>query len=131
MIMNYWWRPYRSLHVPPKLGVQHVCEVESALLRLDRLLPDEADAVGDDLERRGRREDLLLHAVGEVSDFLVEPGQEGGRLGRKTVECLTELLRRVHHVAEEGDCQAMHVGNGCALQLDVPIIRSNFLGACT
>ena len=56
---------YRSLDVPPEPVVEHVGEVEALFLRLDRLLAHEPQAAGDDLERRRRREDLPLHAVGE------------------------------------------------------------------
>ena len=41
---------YRPLDVPPEPVVEHVGEVEAVLLlRLDRLLAHEPEAVGDDL----------------------------------------------------------------------------------
>ena len=63
---------YRSLDVPPEPVVEHVGEVESLLLRLDRLLAHEPQAAGDDLERRRRGEDLPLHAVGKRRHLRME-----------------------------------------------------------
>ena len=56
---------HRPLDVAPEPVVEHVGDVEALLLRLDRLLAHEPQAAGDDLQRRRRREDLPLHAVGE------------------------------------------------------------------